>query len=191
MKRSLDKIIEDTENKIKWYFQDVGTRAELLNKVREQDKKIRELDHELDLISTENKLKQKDLDACIEKINEFKSRNRELRDYKEHNELEKPQTKMVYICSPLRGNIRKNQANAKKYCKEAIKEGFIPLAPHIYFTQFLNDKKEDERNIGMKYAMEWLRLCDELWVYGKPSSGMQKEIDAWGNKPIIKKEGLK
>lgn len=89
--------------------------------------------------------------------------------------------KLVYVCSPLKGNIEENINKAKGYCKEVIEKGFIPIAPHIYFTQFLNDLKEEERKMGIECGMELLKLCDELWVYGDytKSEGMTAEINWW------------
>lgn len=94
---------------------------------------------------------------------------------------------IIYVCSPLKGNIEANIDKAKGYCRDIILQGNIPIAPHIYFTQFLDDTKEEERTIGMEAGIELLKLCDELWVYGEHSYGMQKEIDWWlanTNKPI-------
>jgi len=85
--------------------------------------------------------------------------------------------KKVYICSPLRGNYEYNIQQAKKYCREALFEGYIPIAPHIYFTQFLDDTNDTERRLGMKCGIELLDMCDELWVYGEPSEGMKMEIE--------------
>ena len=98
--------------------------------------------------------------------------------------------KIVYICSPLKGDMKGNIERAKGYCREALFSGYIPIAPHIYFTQFLDDTNEIERLIGMKCGIELLVLCDELWVYGKPSEGMKEEIKFWKEyikRPIIRK----
>ena len=85
--------------------------------------------------------------------------------------------KKIYICSPLRGNTKQNIKDAKKYCRYVIKKGFMPIAPHIYFTQILDDNIEEERNLGIKMGIELLKLCDELWVFGdKITAGMNKEI---------------
>lgn len=86
--------------------------------------------------------------------------------------------RLVYICSPLRGDIERNITKAQGYCREAINFGVIPLAPHVYFTQFLNDLIPKEREIGMALGIELLKKCDEVWVYGaqSPSEGMKAEI---------------
>lgn len=89
--------------------------------------------------------------------------------------------KLVYICSPLRGDVLKNLTNAAGYCREVVEQwpDVIPIAPHIYFTQFLNDNKPSERSLGLEMGLALLDLCDELWVYGidNPSEGMKAEIE--------------
>lgn len=94
--------------------------------------------------------------------------------------------KKVFICSPLRGEVVKNQDNARKYAREAILQGFLPIVPHIYFTQFLNDEVEEERNLGIRAGIELLNECDEMWIYGKPSEGMIREIESFGGKKVWK-----
>lgn len=98
--------------------------------------------------------------------------------------------KLVYICSPLKGDMQGNIEKARGYCREAILQGYIPIAPHIYFTQFLDDTNETERLLGMKCGIELLPMCDELWVYKDASMGMLQEIDYWQTyvkRPIIRK----
>lgn len=87
--------------------------------------------------------------------------------------------KLVYVCSPLKGDCEKNIEKARKYCKEIIEKypDSIPIAPHIYFTQFLDDEKERDREIGMRVGLGLLDRCRELWVFAKnPSEGMKTEI---------------
>mgnify|MGYP003194544428 FL=1 len=89
--------------------------------------------------------------------------------------------KLVYICSPCRGDIEKNIEKAQRYCREAVElwDDVIPIAPHVYFTQFLDDTKQEERAAGMDMGLSLLAMCDELWVYGieNPSEGMRNEIE--------------
>lgn len=85
--------------------------------------------------------------------------------------------KKVYICSPYRGNVEKNILFAQKCCNYAIQNDCIPVAPHLYFPQFLDDSNEEERALGMKFAKEALLTCDEVWVCTEqPSKGMLDEI---------------
>jgi hypothetical protein len=87
----------------------------------------------------------------------------------------------VFICSPYSADtqdgIDTNVDNARAYCALAVSKGYLPIAPHIYFTQFLNDHNREQRAMGMAFGMKLLQECDEMWVFGKPSNGMQQEIE--------------
>lgn len=88
-----------------------------------------------------------------------------------------PPTKLVYICSPLKGDIEPNRAKARIYCRFAFNKGYLPVAPHIYFTQFLNEHNKEERVAGLEYGLEIVRQCKQLWVFGERiSEGMKAEI---------------
>lgn len=87
-------------------------------------------------------------------------------------------TKKVYICSPLSGDVDGNIRKARCICRYAVMEhGVIPIAPHIYLTQFLDDSVNEEREFGLKAGLSLLSLCDELWYFGDTvSKGMTAEI---------------
>lgn len=89
--------------------------------------------------------------------------------------------KLVYICSPLRGDYEKNMEKARIHCHTVVQQfkDVIPFAPHIYFTQFLNDNIPNERSLGMDMGLAMLDMCDELWVYDAEgiSEGMAAEIE--------------
>ena len=86
--------------------------------------------------------------------------------------------KTVFICSPYRGNVVENEKKAIAYSKQANKAGYVPLAPHLLLTRFLNDQNPDERIQGLTMGQELLKRCDEIWVYGPTiSQGMKYEID--------------
>ena len=55
-------------------------------------------------------------------------------------------------------------------CRILSTLGFLPLAPHLYFTQFLKDEEKQERNTGIQLGMQWLEEADELWVFGSTVS---------------------
>lgn len=88
--------------------------------------------------------------------------------------------RFIYICSPCRGEMEKNIIKAQGYCREAAERwpDVVPIAPHVYCTQFLNDTIQTERDLGMELGIAMLDMCDELWVYGiqNPSEGMKREI---------------
>ena len=84
----------------------------------------------------------------------------------------------IYVCSPLSGDYGNNIEKAKNYSRLVVLRGFIPVTPHIYFTQFLDDSNPSEREIGVTLALQCLRYCDELWIFGGYiSEGMNKEIE--------------
>lgn len=96
--------------------------------------------------------------------------------------FESDRTKLVYICSPYRGNIRKNTSVARRICRGAMlksKNSIIPIAPHLLYTQFLNDADDKERQIGLRACQDLIARCDELWAYIPkygPTEGMRQEI---------------
>lgn len=83
---------------------------------------------------------------------------------------------IVFICSPFRGDVETNTSNARRYCHLAFEQGGIPFAPHLLFTQFLDDSKAVERDAGICMGLKMLELCDELWSFGQPTKGMLMEI---------------
>lgn len=90
--------------------------------------------------------------------------------------------RFVYICSPLRGDYEKNTENARTFCRVAAKYspvGVIPIAPHLYFPQFLYDGNPEERALGIEAGLALLEKCEELWVFGidNPSEGMRAELN--------------
>lgn len=89
--------------------------------------------------------------------------------------------KMTYICSPCRGDYEKNIIKAQEYCREALLEGLLPIAPHVYFTQFVDDEKPEERDRGLFAGLQLLRHCQLIRVYGcRVSAGMYNEIQLAG-----------
>lgn len=100
--------------------------------------------------------------------------------------------KLAYVCSPYRGNIIKRIRNvwyARKMTKQAIIEGYIPITPHLFLTQVLNDRKPIERAKGLALGKSILKACEVVLVgekYGI-SEGMKAEIsmaEKYGKKII-------
>lgn len=105
--------------------------------------------------------------------------------------------KKIFVCSPYRptskteecrkDELAANISRAKNACRILAMLGILPLAPHLYFTQFLKDEDAQERNNGMKFGMRWLEDADELWVFGSTiTEGMAAEIEKAHelNKPV-------
>ncbi|MTI71063.1 MAG: DUF4406 domain-containing protein [Firmicutes bacterium] len=84
----------------------------------------------------------------------------------------------IYVCSPLRGDIKRNIDRAKGYSRFVYSEGGIPMTPHLYFTQFLDDEIPEERKAGLEMGLELLSKCSDLWAFGERiSEGMATEIE--------------
>jgi len=84
---------------------------------------------------------------------------------------------LVYICSPFAGDTGRNVRRAQGYCRFAVSKGCIPLAPHLHYPQFMDDSDQNERELGLFFALALLGRCDELWVFGsRLSAGMAGEI---------------
>ena len=84
---------------------------------------------------------------------------------------------IVYICSRYTGDIEKNVAAARTYSRFAVEQGYIPIAPHLLFPQFLNDSNPKERELGLFFGNAIMSKCSEIWVFGNHiSSGMEAEI---------------
>lgn len=85
--------------------------------------------------------------------------------------------KKIFISSKFRGNIEENIEKARQISREVVMKGDLPLTPHIYFTLFLDDSKMEERKLGMKCSLNWIKECDEFWICDKEiSEGMKQEI---------------
>lgn len=82
----------------------------------------------------------------------------------------------VFICSPFRGDMERNAKKAAAYSRMACEQGYLPIAPHLLFPQFLNEGIEEERQIGISMGLELLLCCDEVWVFGEATEGMRAEI---------------
>ena len=84
---------------------------------------------------------------------------------------------IVYICSPYAGEMESNIKAAQKYSRFAVGKGYIPIAPHLLFPQFLNDADPAERKLGLFFGNALMSKCSEVWVFGERiSAGMEAEI---------------
>lgn len=86
---------------------------------------------------------------------------------------------IVYICSPYsHGCINTNIENARKYSRFAVDRHYLPITPHIYFTQFMDDTVFEERETAIFMNLVLMSKCVELWVFGDTiSAGMKAEIE--------------
>ena len=84
---------------------------------------------------------------------------------------------IVYICSPFSGDVEGNVKAAQGYSRYAVDKGYIPIAPHLLFPQFLDDVNPKERELGLFFGNALMSKCSEVWVFGGViSAGMEAEI---------------
>ena len=89
----------------------------------------------------------------------------------------------VYVCSRYRAKTSderlQNIELAKYACERVIHTGAIPIAPHLYFTRFLDDNVEFERDFGMEAGKKMMEMCSSFFVLTvdeEISEGMDEEI---------------
>jgi len=85
--------------------------------------------------------------------------------------------KVIFVCSPFQGK-KENIEKAKKYCRMLVDMGYIPIAPHVYFSQFMDDHNPKDRRRALEVNKKLLEFCDELWIFGEEiTEGMREEIE--------------
>ena len=75
----------------------------------------------------------------------------------------------AYICSPYRGEVTENQRKACEYCRDAMKRGYTPIAPHLLFPQFLDDDVPEERQKALDMCSDIIRAVS-FWYTAKASA---------------------
>jgi hypothetical protein len=118
--------------------------------------------------------------------------------------------KTVFIISPLRGTpsqlekcrtdadradlLQTNMEHAEALCHEVMtKYGHAAFAPHVFYPLFLDDRKPEERALGMAAGRAWLAKADEAWVWSRDgiSAGMLEEIAACVGVTVVYPEDWK
>ena len=80
------------------------------------------------------------------------------------------------ICSIPHGSGNTRQISdylvefARKYARFAYEKGCLPVAPHLYFPQFLKESDVQERMAGIQFGLSLLKECREVWVFGEMMS---------------------
>ena len=89
---------------------------------------------------------------------------------------------IIYVCSPYRAKTEKQFKRQLEYTKAITKEcvlaGHSVIVPHLYYTRFLNDEVQEERELGIASAIGLIDACDLMLIntrYGI-SEGMMQEI---------------
>lgn len=90
----------------------------------------------------------------------------------------------VYIISRYSAKTwherRFNKEVTKYYCRRIAEAGKRPVAPHLFYTQFMDDDDPEARRLGLDFSIKDLDECDSFLlviVDGVISSGMRGEIE--------------
>jgi len=71
----------------------------------------------------------------------------------------------VVIESPYAGDIDKNLNYARACMKDSLNRGEYPLASHLLYTQMLDDRIKEERELGMRAGLVWALKSDKAVFY--------------------------
>ncbi|EET60323.1 hypothetical protein BRYFOR_07519 [Marvinbryantia formatexigens DSM 14469] len=90
----------------------------------------------------------------------------------------------VYIISRYAAATKKercfNEQVARYFCRQIMREGNRPVAPHLFYPQFSDDSNPEERKAGLELALRDLDECDSFLLViidGIISEGMRGEIE--------------
>lgn len=77
---------------------------------------------------------------------------------------------IAFITSPFAGPDRvENEQYAIETCRlVALQTGYLPFAPHLYFTRFLNDEVPAERALGISYARTMQEIAARCGFFVPP-----------------------
>ena len=79
---------------------------------------------------------------------------------------DRPYRPLVYVASPLSGDVEANNERTRSFCRFVVEQGCIPRAPQLMYPQFMNDEDQAERELAMFMDVILLGKCSELWVLG-------------------------
>lgn len=92
--------------------------------------------------------------------------------------MSRPETDRVFICSKYAGDIKHNVDVALALCRIAVESGLAPFAPHLLYTQFLDESNPAQRDLGISLGLRFMETCGVVWAYvGEGvSDGMRREM---------------
>ena len=97
--------------------------------------------------------------------------------------------KRIFVCSPFAGDIARNVKVAEALCRQVMRSGHAPFAPHLLYPTFTDDSVTEQRETGIACGLAYMECCDEVWAFTSNgiSSGMRRELDQaiLLDKPII------
>jgi hypothetical protein len=84
--------------------------------------------------------------------------------------------KKIYIAGPYTSPDQCINTNkALRVGDKVIEQGDIPFVPHLF--HFWHTVSPKEYDTWMKIDIEFLKVCDEMWVISGESKGVKIEIE--------------
>lgn len=71
----------------------------------------------------------------------------------------------VIIESPFAGDRSRNEKYLAACVRDCLHRGESPYASHAFFTQFLEDEIEKERELGIRAGLEWAKVAEKVVFY--------------------------
>jgi DNA polymerase-3 subunit epsilon len=89
--------------------------------------------------------------------------------------VEGSRRRRVYVCHPFANDPAGNIERVRVISRRLLDEGLMPVAPHLYLPQLLEEGSERERALSL--CLELLATCDEVRVFGGlVTAGMEREL---------------
>jgi hypothetical protein len=75
--------------------------------------------------------------------------------------------RLVVLESPYSGNVERNVEYARRCMHDCLMRNEAPIASHLLYTQpgVLDDKKVEQRALGMIAGWMWYKVVDAVVVY--------------------------
>lgn len=85
---------------------------------------------------------------------------------------------VVIVESPFAGDLLANKQYAKRCCADCLRRGEVPYASHLFFPEFLDELKPEERELGLTagYAM-WPLAAKVVFYTDRGMSGGMKRAE--------------
>ena len=81
-------------------------------------------------------------------------------------------SRRVYVCHPY-SKISRNMKEVKLICRKILDEGNIPIAPHLYLPQFIDESADPE--LARTLSLQLLEMCEEIRVCGSVVTDKMRE----------------
>lgn len=85
--------------------------------------------------------------------------------------------KKIYVIHKYSSDPAVNREIVRKICKALLTLGYCPVAPQLALGDVLDDHLASERVLIMASCKEFMKVCDEAWVFSEATAGVSEEID--------------